>query len=155
VLTGGATMTPAPHPLFRVRTKPSHILNGIQAHLVWIDYWNGKKWVDSQCNFPMQSIPDWVVIELEKQLSASHSSESQKGRDGEKVEPSSASSDVLEEMENPDMICENFMQLSCVIPANCYNCVRRNGYPSYLFGEEQCANFKKTRLVERNGDDKP
>jgi hypothetical protein len=68
-------MTPAQsHPLFRMRTKPSHTLNGIQSYLVWIDYWNGKKWVDSQCNFPMQSIPDWVAVELEKRICASHSS---------------------------------------------------------------------------------
>jgi hypothetical protein len=38
--------------------------------------------------------------------------------------------------------CSNFMQLRAVQPDNCYNCVRRSGYPANLGGDPKCENFK-------------
>ena len=38
--------------------------------------------------------------------------------------------------------CDNFHQLQMIRPANCYNCVMRDGYPANLGGDHNCANFK-------------
>jgi hypothetical protein len=46
-----------------------------------------------------------------------------------------------EELVNPEMRCACFHRFSSVIPENCYNCVHRNGYPAYLFGDENCTRF--------------
>jgi hypothetical protein len=37
--------------------------------------------------------------------------------------------------------CLNFHATTPVIPPHCYNCAMRDGYPSNLGGDEQCAKF--------------
>jgi hypothetical protein len=46
-------------------------------------------------------------------------------------------------LENPPMRCKNYYEESPCIPDNCYNCLRRAGYPFYLGGDEECSNFEK------------
>jgi hypothetical protein len=45
-------------------------------------------------------------------------------------------------LENPPMRCKNYYEESPCIPVHCYNCLRRSGYPIYLGGDENCANFE-------------
>lgn len=58
-----------------------------------------------------------------------------------------------QETDNPEMQCLKFYQDSPVIPKNCYNCINRNGYPYYLFGDDGCENFiKKNNVSDKNDD---
>lgn len=40
------------------------------------------------------------------------------------------------------MNCSNYYRDSCNRPKNCYNCLRRKGYPQNLGGDGYCAHFK-------------
>ena len=46
-------------------------------------------------------------------------------------------------LENPEMRCEAYYQLSYLQPPHCYNCAMRKGYPWYIFGDEVCENFRE------------
>lgn len=38
--------------------------------------------------------------------------------------------------------CENWLQMSVLKGKNCWNCVRRNGYPFRAQPDKKCKNFK-------------
>ncbi|MDD5348263.1 MAG: hypothetical protein PHT59_06600 [Candidatus Omnitrophica bacterium] len=59
------------------------------------------------------------------------------------AQPQDAAAGNMTEPRNPQMRCAAFHRLSCVIPPNCYNCVHRSGWPTYLFGHKDCKNFVK------------
>jgi hypothetical protein len=46
------------------------------------------------------------------------------------------------QLENPPMRCKWYEEESPAIPVNCYNCLRRVGYPQYLGGDKECKNFE-------------
>jgi hypothetical protein len=38
--------------------------------------------------------------------------------------------------------CRDYKAVLISKPANCYNCMLRNGYPDNLGGDESCKNFR-------------
>jgi len=44
--------------------------------------------------------------------------------------------------------CANYLEVS-YRPANCYNCIRRDGYPQDLGGDENCRNYRETELAAK------
>ena len=46
--------------------------------------------------------------------------------------------------------CQCFIEITPTIPANCYNCYGRDGFPRNLGGDKQCKNFK---MYERRKPD--
>lgn len=49
----------------------------------------------------------------------------------------------MTDLENPEMRCAKYYQLSVLQPKHCYNCVMRSGYPWYIFGDNGCDNFQE------------
>ena len=88
-------MTPAPQPLRCETCNREH--------------------TDHLCNYRKVRLAERDKEFLEVVGCASHSSESQKGRDGEKVEPSSASSDVLDEFIMKLLEWRHSMSKDCTI----------------------------------------
>jgi hypothetical protein len=47
--------------------------------------------------------------------------------------------------------CTAYVRLYYSQPANCYNCVRRNGYPQNLGGDKNCENYSPNNKLSDGG----